>query len=249
MMRVCAHPRRRLVAPERTRGLRARGRARRLPATFIGNGPVPRPCRRRALRPISLARRRWRAAALSIIDLRPSLAYRQGHIAGAIWSIRPRLGAVAAVADKTVLLVAEEPAIAAAGRHRSCRKPAAGMCGSRRSGLGGMGGGGPRSPPALPSQRMQRASIFSLHGQAPRGHGRGRQRQRASISPRGGRLDPSARRPGTRSLALLRAEVDWLRLARLDVAYASLWIEVLPSMRDQLQAGAARRVKCTAPTS
>ena len=50
--------------------------------------------------------------SLSIIDLRPSLAYRQGHIAGAIWSIRPRLGRAAAVAGKTVLLVAEEPGIA-----------------------------------------------------------------------------------------------------------------------------------------
>ena len=49
--------------------------------------------------------------SLTIIDLRPSLAYRQGHIAGAIWSIRPRLGA-AAGAGKTVLLVAEEAAIA-----------------------------------------------------------------------------------------------------------------------------------------
>jgi len=50
--------------------------------------------------------------SLSIIDLRSSLAYRQGHIAGAIWSIRPRLGAAAAGTGKTVLLVAEEPAIA-----------------------------------------------------------------------------------------------------------------------------------------
>jgi rhodanese-related sulfurtransferase len=48
---------------------------------------------------------------LAIIDLRASLAYRQGHIDGAIWSVRPRLSA-AAVAGKTVVLVAEEPAIA-----------------------------------------------------------------------------------------------------------------------------------------
>src|SRR5262245_26818484 len=50
--------------------------------------------------------------SLTIIDLRPSLAYRQGHIAGAIWSIRPRLSAASPVAGKTVLLVAEEEAIA-----------------------------------------------------------------------------------------------------------------------------------------
>jgi rhodanese-related sulfurtransferase len=52
-----------------------------------------------------------RARGGLIIDLRASLAYRQGHIDGAIWSIRPRLNA-AAVAGKTVVLVAEEPAIA-----------------------------------------------------------------------------------------------------------------------------------------
>ncbi|HEU0058367.1 MAG TPA: rhodanese-like domain-containing protein [Hyphomicrobiaceae bacterium] len=50
---------------------------------------------------------------LSIIDLRSSLAYRQGHIAGAVWSIRPRLAeAVVGAAARTVLLVAEEPGIA-----------------------------------------------------------------------------------------------------------------------------------------
>jgi len=46
---------------------------------------------------------------LNIIDLRPSLSYRKGHIAGAVWSIRPRIGPPP---GKSVLLVAEEPALA-----------------------------------------------------------------------------------------------------------------------------------------
>ena len=47
-----------------------------------------------------------------IIDLRPSMAYRTEHIEQAVWSIRPR---VAAVADpgKVIVLVADEPGIAA----------------------------------------------------------------------------------------------------------------------------------------
>lgn len=48
-----------------------------------------------------------------MIDLRPSMSYRRGHIPQAVWSIRPRI--VAAVADrmKTVVLVADEPGAAA----------------------------------------------------------------------------------------------------------------------------------------
>ena len=47
-----------------------------------------------------------------IIDLRPSMSYRKEHIAGAVWSIRPRVVAVADT-EKTVVLVADDPAIAA----------------------------------------------------------------------------------------------------------------------------------------
>jgi rhodanese-related sulfurtransferase len=49
---------------------------------------------------------------LQIIDLRPAMMFRQGHIAQARWSIRPR---VAALADRriTTVLVAEEPRVAA----------------------------------------------------------------------------------------------------------------------------------------
>jgi rhodanese-related sulfurtransferase len=51
-------------------------------------------------------------AGATVLDLRPGMAFRGGHIAGAIWSIRPRIGAVRP-ADGTVILVADEPALAA----------------------------------------------------------------------------------------------------------------------------------------
>jgi rhodanese-related sulfurtransferase len=50
--------------------------------------------------------------ALQIFDLRPSMAFRKGHIAQARWSIRPR---IAATANRriTTVLAAEEPGVAA----------------------------------------------------------------------------------------------------------------------------------------
>jgi len=49
---------------------------------------------------------------LQLIDLRPSMSYRLGHIAGATWSIRPRLAAAVADKAKTIALIADDPAIA-----------------------------------------------------------------------------------------------------------------------------------------
>lgn len=49
--------------------------------------------------------------AVLIVDLRPSMAYREGHIRDARWSIRPRLGALD-LAASIVVLVADEPGIA-----------------------------------------------------------------------------------------------------------------------------------------
>jgi rhodanese-related sulfurtransferase len=59
------------------------------------------------------------SAALSkgdvqVIDLRASMAYRKGHVKGAAWSIRPRIAALANGAAKRIVLVADDPAIAAA---------------------------------------------------------------------------------------------------------------------------------------
>jgi rhodanese-related sulfurtransferase len=49
---------------------------------------------------------------VQIIDLRPSMTFRKGHIPGAVWSIRPRIVA-AADRGKTIVLVYEEPLSAA----------------------------------------------------------------------------------------------------------------------------------------
>ena len=48
-----------------------------------------------------------------VMDLRPGMAYRAGHIGGARWSIRPRLAADLAGETRQVVLVADEPAVAA----------------------------------------------------------------------------------------------------------------------------------------
>jgi rhodanese-related sulfurtransferase len=49
----------------------------------------------------------------AIVDVRPSMAYRKGHVPGSTWAIRPRFGDVLpAIRGKRVVLVAEEPVMA-----------------------------------------------------------------------------------------------------------------------------------------
>ncbi|MGD9803675.1 MAG: rhodanese-like domain-containing protein [Hyphomicrobiaceae bacterium] len=48
-----------------------------------------------------------------VIDVRPSMNYRDGHIEGVTWSIRPRLARDLADPSKPVVLVADDPAVAA----------------------------------------------------------------------------------------------------------------------------------------
>ncbi|HSV48633.1 MAG TPA: rhodanese-like domain-containing protein [Ramlibacter sp.] len=50
---------------------------------------------------------------LAAIDLRHSMSFRKSHIAGARWSIRPRLAACLAGERRPVVLIADEPAVAA----------------------------------------------------------------------------------------------------------------------------------------
>lgn len=54
------------------------------------------------------------ADGCAIYDLRPSAAYRRGHLRGAIWTIRPRIAGLVLDPAKVVVLVADEPALAAA---------------------------------------------------------------------------------------------------------------------------------------
>jgi rhodanese-related sulfurtransferase len=51
--------------------------------------------------------------AVQIIDLRPSMTCRKGRIPQAVWSIRPRLAAATAQPTEPVVLVADEPGVAA----------------------------------------------------------------------------------------------------------------------------------------
>lgn len=51
--------------------------------------------------------------SLAAVDLRPGMQFRQSHIAGTRWSIRPRLAATLAGESRPVVLIADEPAVAA----------------------------------------------------------------------------------------------------------------------------------------
>ncbi|HZZ95285.1 MAG TPA: rhodanese-like domain-containing protein [Usitatibacter sp.] len=48
----------------------------------------------------------------TVVELRPSMAYRDAHIPGSLWSIRPRLEEVRASIRGPVVLVADEPGVA-----------------------------------------------------------------------------------------------------------------------------------------
>ncbi|MCU0117794.1 cystathionine beta-lyase [Pseudomonas sp. B2M1-30] len=50
---------------------------------------------------------------VAVVDLRPSMVYRQGHIPGSSWSIRPLLAAAVAGETRPLVLLADDPAIAA----------------------------------------------------------------------------------------------------------------------------------------
>jgi rhodanese-related sulfurtransferase len=53
------------------------------------------------------------AGSLQIVDLRASMIYRKGHIPQAVWTIRPRITAAVGDPMKSVMIVADEPGIAA----------------------------------------------------------------------------------------------------------------------------------------
>lgn len=53
------------------------------------------------------------AGPATLLDLRPSMTYRAGHLHGATWAIRPRLDRIAAPAEGPVVLIAAEAGIAA----------------------------------------------------------------------------------------------------------------------------------------
>ncbi|MBV9970430.1 MAG: sulfurtransferase, partial [Xanthobacteraceae bacterium] len=50
------------------------------------------------------------------LDLRPGMTYRKGHIAGAVWTIRPKIG-TGRPPGGAVILIADEPGLAALAAH------------------------------------------------------------------------------------------------------------------------------------
>lgn len=73
--------------------------------------PARGPLKLPLITPVQLAEKR-RAQQVRVVDLRSSSAFSQVHIPRAVWSIRPRFGAALAGETRTVVLVAETPAIA-----------------------------------------------------------------------------------------------------------------------------------------
>jgi rhodanese-related sulfurtransferase len=75
--------------------------------------PLPRPVECPPLRRVTPkeAELLMREGRARLIDIRPSMAYRQAHPERAVWSIRPRLGRVAGD-NRTVLLIADDAATA-----------------------------------------------------------------------------------------------------------------------------------------
>lgn len=69
--------------------------------------PAPRPTAAREVAPA------LEKGSMQVIDVRPSMTYRKGHIPQALWSIRPCLGTAAADRAKPVVLVADDPGVAA----------------------------------------------------------------------------------------------------------------------------------------
>ncbi len=82
--------------------------ARGLPAP----APVPELPALDSLAPDALATL-LRDGGARLLDLRPSMSYRAGHIAEAAWSIRPRLAAAAPNNGRPVVLIAEDAGVAA----------------------------------------------------------------------------------------------------------------------------------------
>jgi rhodanese-related sulfurtransferase len=56
---------------------------------------------------------RLRNGSVRLIDLRASMSYRKEHIAGAVWSIRPRIATAVVDPAVPVTLIADEPGVAA----------------------------------------------------------------------------------------------------------------------------------------
>ena len=128
-----------------------------------------------------------REGRLRLIDLRPSMSYRKGHIDGAVWSIRPRIAAAVPDPAVPVALIADEPGVGGArslGPGRS-RRPRCASAGRRARGCACRGPARGRDTGYAERRGLHRLPV--LHPRPPRGQ-RGR---RAPVS----RLGDRPRRP------------------------------------------------------
>jgi rhodanese-related sulfurtransferase len=118
-------------------GLAAAARLDGRRATLVSHRPDdPAP-----MTPSELAER-LRTHDVLLVDLRPSMTFRKEHIDQAVWSIRPRVAATAGDLAKPVVLVTDQPGIAALAaidlgeaRFQDVRLLAGGHDAARRMGL------------------------------------------------------------------------------------------------------------------
>jgi rhodanese-related sulfurtransferase len=77
--------------------------------------PFPAPLDLPQLRQISAAEtaEQLRCGAARVLDLRAGMSYRAGHVAGASWTIRPRVAMALTDPATAIVLVADDPAVAA----------------------------------------------------------------------------------------------------------------------------------------
>jgi cysteine-S-conjugate beta-lyase len=76
---------------------------------------APAPSHLIELEPVSAAEaaQGLHRGTVRVLDLRTGMNYRTSHIAGAAWTVRPRIAADVAGTARTIILVADDPAVAA----------------------------------------------------------------------------------------------------------------------------------------
>ncbi len=117
---------------------------------------------------------RLRDQSVQVIDLRPSMSYRKEHIDRAVWSIRPRVATDAKAGQDGIVLVADQPEIAAL----AALDLAEAGCRDVRAPVGRPRGGARRGvADGIDARRSGGCGLHRLpvlHGQAPRGRRSGR---------------------------------------------------------------------------
>ncbi len=105
-----------------------------------------------------------REGSVAVVDVRPSMGYRTGHVPGAIWSIRPLIAQRLRQETRPIVLVADDAAVAALaaleltpGQRREARLLEGGMAAWRQQGLTTV------STPATPADADCIDFLFFVH--------------------------------------------------------------------------------------